>query len=257
MIKRGWIDKTNDVDKLEKNVCEFLGIPSLNSPLPSFVSLRHSQDRDFNTVALNAWVRQIEHISKDREIGHFDYEQLSNAIPEILSCAMDARLISYVPKILQDKEIAFVILPHLPKTYLDGAVIMSGEHPIIGITLRYDRIDSFWFTLMHEIAHIILGHKDILWDDIEEGHGSGAEKEESDANNLAREWLIREDHLSKFIDEVNPLFSKVAIEQFSMVNNRHPGIILGQLHHAGVVDYKHLRSLLVKVSPFLSEWIRN
>jgi HTH-type transcriptional regulator/antitoxin HigA len=51
--------------------------------------------------------------------------------------------------------IPLVVVPHLPKTYLDGAALKLGDGtPVIGLTLRYDRIDNFWFCLLHELAHV-------------------------------------------------------------------------------------------------------
>ena len=51
--------------------------------------------------------------------------------------------------------IPLVIVQHLPKTYLDGAALRLGDgRPVVGLTLRYDRIDNFWLCLLHELAHI-------------------------------------------------------------------------------------------------------
>ena len=48
-----------------------------------------------------------------------------------------------------------MIESHLPRTYLDGAALRLGDgRPVIGLTLRYDRIDNFWFCLLHELAHV-------------------------------------------------------------------------------------------------------
>ncbi|MFH2101894.1 MAG: ImmA/IrrE family metallo-endopeptidase [Chloroflexota bacterium] len=257
MIRRSWIEKTDNIDQLEKNVCAFLGISSPNSPLPAVANLRHSQGRDSDTVALNAWVQRVKQIAKRQTGNQFDGTVLKNAIPEILSYAADDQLVSRVPVRLLELGVHFVVVSHLPRTYLDGAVIMDDGHPIIVLTLRYDRIDSFWFTLMHEIAHIVLGHEGILLDNTEEGHGSATEKDEDDANTLAREWLISKPQLTQFIDDVRPHFSKVSIDAFSKRCKRHPGIVLGQLHHTGVGGYQNLRSLLVKVGPYLAEWTSN
>ena len=51
--------------------------------------------------------------------------------------------------------IGFEYLPHLPRTHLDGAAIkLDDGRPVIGMTLRYDRIDNFWYTLLHELSHV-------------------------------------------------------------------------------------------------------
>ena len=51
--------------------------------------------------------------------------------------------------------ISLIVERHLSKTHLDGATLrfLDGR-PVVGMTLRYDRLDNFWFTLMHELAHI-------------------------------------------------------------------------------------------------------
>ena len=56
---------------------------------------------------------------------------------------------------LAKRGIPLVIVQHIPKTYLDGAALRLGDgRPVIGLTLRYDRIDNFWFCLLHELAHV-------------------------------------------------------------------------------------------------------
>src|SRR4030042_3858341 len=88
--------------------------------------------------------------------------------------------------------IKVVIERHLPHTYLDGAaVIVDKLEPVVGITLRYDRIDGFWFTLMHELAHLALhldSENSIYFDDLDiEAEDDPRERE---ANQLAGEALI-------------------------------------------------------------------
>ena len=63
------------------------------------------------------------------------------------------------PKLAQEHlaqhGIRLLYIPHLPQTYLDGAaLLMEDGTPVIGLTLRYDRLDNFWFTLLHELAHV-------------------------------------------------------------------------------------------------------
>lgn len=86
----------------------------------------------------------------------------------------------------------FIVEPHLPTTHLDGAVMLlpSGA-PVVALTLRYDRLDNFWFTLCHELAHLALhlGHDEweLFYDDLE----SQEENEvEGEADRWAAEALI-------------------------------------------------------------------
>ncbi|MEA5469520.1 hypothetical protein [Spirulina sp. 06S082] len=72
---------------------------------------------------------------------------------------------------------------------------------------------------------------------------------------MLKNWLIPPESLALFINQTQPKFSSKAIKSFAIAQKKHPGIILGCLHHDGLVDYKNLRRLLVKVSPFLGQWI--
>jgi hypothetical protein len=80
-------------------------------------------------------------------------------------------------------------------------------------------------------------------------------KEEAIANQQASEWLMPKPEFNEFIDSNSPRFSRKYIEQFSEKINRHPGIVIGQLMHAGIIKYSSMREYLVKVSPMLEEWI--
>ena len=58
-----------------------------------------------------------------------------------------------------------MVVPALPQSFLDGAVFYLDDNPVVVVTLRYDRIDNFWFTLLHEIAHVVLKDKGTHIDD--------------------------------------------------------------------------------------------
>lgn len=90
--------------------------------------------------------------------------------------------------------IKLVVEPAFPKTYIDGATIFTEDNPIIGLTLRQDRLDNFWFTLMHEVAHIVLHSDDdkidVFYDEIYESEDGVISDQEKEADTLAAESLI-------------------------------------------------------------------
>lgn len=91
--------------------------------------------------------------------------------------------------------IQFIVEPHLPHTHLDGAAIkLPDGAPLIAMTLRYDRLDNFWFTLCHELAHVALHFEaeepEAFFDDLEQ---SGMDKYEKDADRWAEEGLMPRD----------------------------------------------------------------
>jgi len=143
-------------------------------------------------------------------------------------------------------------VPHLPHTYLDGAAFTFEEHPVVALTLRYDRIDSFWFTLLHELAHIVAGHEGLYLDNLDERDGNDVETE---ANQLAQDWLIDRPAFTEFVAAAQPYFSRAKIITFAQGMGRHHGIVLGRLHYEGLVPYKNLRTLSLSVKPRLENWI--
>lgn len=102
---------------------------------------------------------------------------------------------------LRNDGISVVLMPPLPKTFLDGAALVSqAGTPVVGLTLRNDRLDNFWFTLLHELAHISL-HYNILVethaafvDDLELRSEDECERQ---ADALARDSLIPQEILKQ------------------------------------------------------------
>jgi HTH-type transcriptional regulator/antitoxin HigA len=267
LIKRQWIKSTESLDDLEQSVCEFLGIKSPQQTPQLSVNFRkgaspesnsgacvarHSQILEPEYNAKIAWCKKVEQVVSKQTLKKFQLDKLQKAIPDILSYAKKEEDVTHVPQILIDLGVHFAIVPHLNKTYLDGAAFYLENHPVVALTLRHNRIDCFWFSLMHELAHIVAGHQGVYLDNLDDLEKNS---EEEEANNLARNWLIDEQSLNSFIIQTKPKFSQKAIINFAQAQNRHSGIILGRLQHEGLVPYQNLRMLLVPIKPFLSDWI--
>jgi len=252
LTKRAWIRDAGSVEELEQEICAFLEIDSPNQQPRLTASFRHTQAQEPEVNAQVAWVRRVEHLASAQNVGEFDRVQIQAALPDLLACTSEAEDVARVPALLQSLGIHFVIVPHLPYTYLDGAAFTFAGHPVTALTLRHDRIDSFWFTLLHELAHIVAGHEGLYLDNLDERDGSDVEAE---ANQLAQDWLIDPKAFAEFVAATRPYFSGAKITAFAQSQERHPGIVLGRLHYEGLVPYKNLRTLLVKVKPRLAAWI--
>jgi HTH-type transcriptional regulator / antitoxin HigA len=132
--------------------------------------------------------------------------------------------------------IPLVTVPHLAKTYLDGAALKLGDGtPAIGLTLRYDRIDNFWFCLMHELAHVGR-HMDIDGDaafvddltlrDIE---GSREDPKEIQADEWAEEALIPRAIWETSAVRQQP--TPMSVINLANALQVHPAIVAGKIRH--------------------------
>jgi HTH-type transcriptional regulator / antitoxin HigA len=262
ITKRGWIKEKTSFEELERDVCSFLQIKSLDEePKISFGSdgatsfnfRRGPITKEVNWIA--AWLRRVEQLAKDQPVGVFDPSKLEEKLPEILSLTSEPEKVANLPGILLDLGIHFVLVKHLSKTYIDGVKFQLGNNPVIGLSLRYDRIDAFWFTFFHELAHVFLQHSGISLDSLDVKDEEGSIGIEVEANDLAQKWLVNDEAYKSFVKEHNPYFSQIRIVEFAHKQARHPGIVLGRLQYDKYVGYNQLRSLLVKVSPYLEDWI--
>ncbi|GAC1535647.1 MAG: hypothetical protein NVS2B7_04750 [Herpetosiphon sp.] len=133
---------------------------------------------------------------------------------------------------LKQHGIALVIEPQLSQTYLDGAAIRTTEgHLIIGLTRRFDRIDNFWFTLLHELVHIEGNVPDEgkVYDDLEVNAQGDALEHETDA--VAAEALIPLPTEEWQLTGARVAKTKAAVERLASKLQIHPAIIAGRIRH--------------------------
>ena len=145
--------------------------------------------------ALKVWQAQAMRTVVQQDLPEFSLEALTPAFFErIAKLSYFSKGAQMAPELLNRLGIHFVILRHLPKTYLDGACFYTPEgKPVIGMTLRHDRLDNFWFTLAHELGHLYLhldGDNLAFFDDTEQAEVAPDQPQEAEANSFARDMLI-------------------------------------------------------------------
>ncbi|MGA2546180.1 MAG: ImmA/IrrE family metallo-endopeptidase [Rectinemataceae bacterium] len=126
--------------------------------------------------------------------------------------------------------LVLLALPHLKHTYLDGAVfIISKKTPVIALTLRYDRLDNFWFVLLHELGHVARGHLsgDSPWiaDDLDLAADGAAREEEAD--DYAARSLLPEDFSLSAREDLKPR----DVVDYARRIGVHPAIVAGRIQH--------------------------
>lgn len=253
MAKLGWINLSKDLKENASALCELLGVESLDAPLELKASFRQTPTKTPNTDHQYAWVQRVHYLADQQAVGTYNEEEFEAALPALLDRSSSLSFLQEIPGILNNLGVHFLIVPHLTKTYLDGAALYHKDNPVIVLTLRYNRIDSFWFNLLHEAGHILKGHvtpgKPCL-DSLEhrtKHRVSSSLDIEKEADNFAYSHLIPVRKYNSFVRQQNGSFTKKAIEEFAKEINRHPGIVLGRLQFEDKVAYSRHRSLLVKV----------
>jgi HTH-type transcriptional regulator/antitoxin HigA len=143
---------------------------------------------------------------------------------------------------LEEKGVAVIIEARLDETHLDGAALLAADgRPVIGITLRHNRLDNFWFTLFHEIGHVLLhlSPENPAMLDVEIDHKK-TERVETEADRFALDALIPPD---AWAGQVRHLHYAEEIRSVAARLRLHPAILAGRLRReAG--DYRKHRTLI-------------
>lgn len=133
--------------------------------------------------------------------------------------------------------VIFVILPNISGSRINGATKKVGDNIVLMVNDRRLYADSFWFTLFHEIGHILSGDYGVSFD-MEMGEN------EKLADEYARNRLIPSEKYDEFIS--HQIFSPQSIKDFSKSIQRDPGIVLGRLQKDGIVGYNDAKMNALK-----------
>jgi HTH-type transcriptional regulator/antitoxin HigA len=237
MISLGWITSRKDIKGNEEEIVR--GYIQEAGGINRFSKLSFRTSRSpikrlrTDRYALMAWCLRIMELSEKHPLekkykpGSINLSDLSR-----LSYFNDGPLL--VKEYLEKHGIQFFIVPHLKKTFLDGAaMILEKNRPIIALTLRYDRTDNFWFCLLHELAHLtkhlVKDETDIIIDELEPQQSSIVSKDtrEKEADRIAQNALIPKEYWKKVNLDAKDLAKEVALlsEQLKI----HPAIIAGRI----------------------------
>ncbi len=231
MINRGWIKNNGLLAQAKENAEEIIREFFHDVSLQSMVRARCRQNirsgQKIDDYALLAWKAQVLKIAHTKSVANPAKKAVTKKfISEVVRLSYLENGPHLVSEYLAKNGIHFIILPHLQKTHLDGASFMDENGvPIVALTLRYSRIDNFWFTLAHELAHIQLhlgkDDNDCFIDD--DFRVSGDIKEE-EADTLARDAIMP----AKTWDRVSDGLSNENIFDRADAARLHPALLAGR-----------------------------
>lgn len=201
--------------------------------IPDPIYCRNS-DKENDCKALLAWQARVLDLARSESLPPFVRTELSDEfIRELIRLSYFSRGPQLAQELLNKKGIHFIVLPHLSKTYLDGACFKSPDgHPVVGMTLRYDRLDNFWFTLVHELAHIYLHLDDdniAFFDDTEKIDHESENPQEMEANQFTHELLIGSDEWEKAAPTLLEATQQNILIRFADQLSISPAIVAGRV----------------------------
>ncbi len=243
MAKEGWIPCIQDLkDQAEELVTDLMdragGRVFAAAPL-----YRKNDSRRVNAktddYALRAWCWQV--MAQARETGSVAKYRSDAISPPLLREVARMSVSEDGPvqarEFLAQNGIGLEFVNHLPRTHLDGAALrLVDGRPVIGLTLRYDRIDYFWFTLLHELGHAGLhlgdcsGETGFVDDHSLRGVESGGnDTTEQEADQLAQDALIPPEIWDYGTILENP--GPMAVLQMAWESQVHPAIVAGRVRY--------------------------
>lgn len=247
MRKLGWIDAT--LEEIRDNPAKVLRrfLTPLGTYMPPIPlckrTVSNNNGANYNTYALYAWACRVLIKAKEEKLqGTYSSDVIDEEFRRQLaqfSWSEHGPLLA--KEFLANHGIALIIESHLDGSKLDGGALLAEDGtPVIGLTLRYDRIDNFWFVLLHELAHIEkhLGESDFFFDELDFGATALIEAQ---ANAIARDSLIPKE-LWKTSKGYH-LQSEDAVLDLAKQLNIHPAIIVGRLQF-DTKNFTMMRNLL-------------
>jgi len=233
------VERTRDGERKIRELHRFYGVSSLAN-LPEIkayeASFRCGATREASSYALAAWLRCAEMRAKEADAEAFDKGELRKSLGDIraLSTKGPDEFMPELEQLLSRCGVVLVLLPHFPKTYAHGATFwIKPDKAVLLMSIRGKWADIFWFSLFHEIGHILLHPKKTFIDN-DQVHPELA-RQEKEADQFAADSLIGAEKLGQVVLKAD--FSQIAIKAFAREVGVSVGIVVGRLQHEGFLEY--------------------
>jgi len=229
MINRGWLENT-DAAMLEVQMARFFKVAN---EIPNIAhAAKKTNSGEEATPTQLAWLFRVRQIAEFIHCKPYSPHALQDGMHRLRALMIEPEEVRHVPRLLEEFGVRLVLVEGLPGGKIDGVCLwLNNKSPVIGMSLRFDRIDNFWFVLRHECEHVLRGHgrdQEIIDVNLEQ-IGEAISEEEKQANETAAEFCVPQEKVNSFIVRKSPLFSERDVLAFAKVMGVHPGIVVGQL----------------------------
>lgn len=240
-VKYAKLPSTRSIEEKITNLCEYLVVSDLHVlGKPDFlVNYRTgiSSVQTKNIINSRAWIQTAINMSRDIITKPFNAERLKSFLPELRSMTVKApeEFVPRMREIFSQSGIAFVLLPHLKNSGVNGAVKwISNDRVVLAINTRGAYADKFWFTLFHELKHVLQQKvKTIFISGTNDDLANINAELELEADKFSSDFLIPPTALRKWAP--TRFTSDSEIVAFAKSIGIHPGIVAGRLQHEKII----------------------
>ena len=240
MAKLGWVEDTKNKYERVVNLRKFFEVFDLSlvqQPQLAGIACRRLSESERSDYALYAWAQRAKIEARAIEVQPINVAHLEESLPQIRHmteedpCVFSKKLCD----LLAESGIALIYLPHMKGSFLHGATFLDGKKIVMGMTVRGKEADRFWFSLFHEIGHVVCGHI---------GRDSNDNDQDAEADQFASDTLIDPDDYQLFTKEKN--FTEKHIRDFAAEQGIDPGIVVGRLQRESFIRYNQMNHLKQK-----------
>lgn len=212
-----------------------------------------SKVEDKNIINANAWVQTAINVGREKEVPNYDEKMLKNNLSKIrdMTKLSEKEVFENLEKVLNSCGVTFVMLPMLKNCGINGAVKwINDEKVILAVNDRKKQLDVFWFSLFHELKHVLQKRKKILITSDNIFEEENIKKLELEADWFSRDFLIPVENYEQFISK--GIFNEPSIIDFAEKINIHPSIVVGRLQNDEYISFKNKLNSLKESYHFLN-----
>lgn len=241
--KRGWIQGfSGNLNELKEYSEEYIRpmiellIPNCRSAVLPRSSASHFQSgHSVNNYALTFWqAKVVEFALRNKLKSKYSCDIGGDFANQIAQLTVFDKGPILAKELLNKNGIHFIIVPHLEKTYLDGAaMLLTDGTPVIALTLRYNRLDNFWFSLLHELAHVIkhLNKNDTPFFDDFDNKNRDIPEYENEANSIASEALLSKSVWPRSESNKAVNYNATKIKEIAKDLKVHESVLAGRIRY--------------------------
>lgn len=241
MRKKGWLLYDDDIEGLTMECRRLFGKDELSeevySAAETYCARRGKSDEDYTSWYSKTWYLVARTHASSFDLPKFSKKSLARLASRLGDYTTEDNGPELFLRELQSCGVGFFVLSHLQKTYLDGAAFYFRKNPFIAYTARYDRIDNFWFTVAHEIAHVLDHLKTDGTPILDDLDNEGLTEMESDADRRAAEYL----HTAAIVEEgtkIGKYLTPERLEKLSESIGVSIPVIVGILAHEKILEWR-------------------